>query len=352
MQNRIIRIALALAGCILLTAGCIRRSDLGSDGTPIGFAAGSTLLRDDATKAGTLKTGNQFTTGDKIAVFGWHDAIGGFIFNDQPVELKSSGRWEYAPVQPWEWGTSGDFYDFLAIYPFRASAPLPSVVSSPRVIVSQSYSTSDQCDLMMGGVRRKEEENDRNRTVPFVFHHLCCAVRVLIYNDSQQKDFTLNAYSFQNVASQAVARVQIVDDAATFGWTEAQRSAATPVGGASGIGQTLSHGSSGPGYTGDADLLIPMLLTEELGTGTGIWPKLVVNFTKDGSAEAEELEVNLKDICRLDEHDVETQEPIQQWERGVLYTYKIHIKVDGGIVVHVVTTDWDVVEAETPGLLI
>ena len=102
MQNRIIRIALALGGCILLTAGCIRRSDLGSDGTPIGFAAGSTLLRDDATKAGTLKTGNQFTTGDKIAVFGWHDAIGGFIFNDQPVELKSSGRWEYAPVQPWE----------------------------------------------------------------------------------------------------------------------------------------------------------------------------------------------------------------------------------------------------------
>jgi len=351
MQNRIIRIAMALAGCILLAAGCIRRSDLGSDGTPIGFAAGSALLRDDATKSGTLKTGTQFTTGDKIAVFGWHDAAGGFIFNDQPVELKSSGRWEYAPVQPWEWGAGSDYYDFLAIYPFRAAEPYPSVVSSPRVLVSQSYSTSDQYDLMMGGVRRRAEENDRNRTVPFVFQHMCCAVRILVYNDSQQKDFTLNAYSFLNIASQAVARVQIAGDAAAFGWAEAQRSAEIPVGGASGIAQTLSHGSSGPGYTSPFDLLIPLALDEELGTGTGHWPKLVLNFTKDGSAVPEDVEVKLKDICRLD-NDTETQDPILQWEPGVLYTYKIHIKVDGGIVVHVVTTDWDVVEAETPGLLI
>lgn len=352
MQKRIIRIATALAGCILLAAGCIRRSDLGSDGTPIGFSAGSALLRDDATKSGTLRTGTQFAVGDKFAVFGWHNAAGEFIFDNQPVELKSSGYWEYNPTQAWDWRSGSDFYDFLAVYPFRSSDPLPDAVSSPRVIVSQSYDTADQYDLMMAGVHRTAGENARGRAVHLAFQHLCCAVRVLVYNDSEQKDFTLNAYSFLNIPSQAVARVQFINDVAVPGWTEAQRFADTPVGGVSGIAQTLSHGSTAPGYTSPFDLLIPLALNEELGTGTGRWPKLVLNITKEGSAEAEDVEVDLKDVCLLDGNDIETQDPILQWERGFVYTYKIHIKVDGGIVVHVKTTEWDVVEAETPGLLI
>lgn len=83
----------------------------------------------------------------------------------------------------------------------------------------------------------------------------------------------------------------------------------------------------------------------------GNWPKLILHFTKQGGVP-EETEVNLKDICRLDANEEETQIPLLQWERGAKYIYRIHLKLDGGIVVHVQTTDWEVVEAETPGLLI
>ena len=166
-------------------------------------------------------------------------------------------------------------------------------------------------------------ENARGRAVHLAFQHLCCAVRILVYNDSEQKDFTLNAYSFLNIASQAVARVQFINDVAVPGWTEAQRFADTPVGGVSGIAQTLSHGSTAPGYTSPFDLLIPLALNEELGTGTGRWPKLVLNITKEGSAEAEDVEVDLKDVCLLDGNDIETQDPILQWERGFVYTYRV-----------------------------
>ena len=98
--------------------------------------------------------------------------------------------------------------------------------------------------------------------------------------------------------------------------------------------------------------MIPMNLDDELGAGTGHWPSLVLRFTQDGESLEEEREVNLKDIFRLGAHEEETQEPLLRWERGAVYTYKIHVRLDGGIVVHVETTDWDVVEAETPGLLI
>ena len=138
----------------------------------------------------------------------------------------------------------------------------------------------------------------------------------------------------------------------SFDWAGAQRVAATEVGGASAIGQTLAHGSASPGYTSPFDLMIPMNLDDELGAGTGHWPSLVLRFTQDGESLEEEREVNLKDIFRLGANEEETQEPLLRWERGAVYTYKIHVRLDGGIVVHVETTDWDVVEAETPGLLI
>ena len=58
-------------------------------------------------------------------------------------------------------------------------------------------------------------------------------------------------------------------------------------------------------------------------------------------------EISLKDICPRGDDT-----PITSWERGVKYTYEISMRLDGGVLVNVVTTDWDTVEAETPGLLI
>ena len=349
MKKRIIRTAAALTGCILFATGCIQRGALDTAGEAIRFSAESSLLRDDATK-GALKQGPLFASGDQISVFGWHAGTQTLEFDDQLVTY-NSGNWTYTPVQTWDWKGEEDFYDFLAVYPYQTTSPCPSAVLSPRFIVSQLYNVSDNYDLMMAGVHRAYNEDSRNRMVPFIFQHMCSAVRVVLSNDSKQTDFTLNAYRFKNIPSQATARVQINADAADFGWTGAQRAAGTELGGASGINQALSHGSTAPGYTSDFDLLIPMNLDEEVGTGTGNWPKLVLRYTKDGGAE-DEVEVNLKDICRLGANQEETQVPLLQWERGVVYVYQIHLKLDGGIVVHVQMTDWEVVEAETPGLLI
>ena len=352
MQKNIIRIGLALAGCILLAAGCIQRSSLDSDGTPIGFSAGSAMLRDDDTKSGTLKTGPQFDPGDRISVYGWHAGPRQLVFDDQLVEYEGAGQWTYSPVRSWEWQGAGDSYDFLAIHRYQTADPHPSAVVSPRLIVSQLYHVSDNYDLMMAGVRRSYGEDSRNRAVALNFQHMCSAVRIIVYNDSEEADFTLNAYAFKNIAFQATARAQINDGDVSFDWAGAQRVAATEVGGASAIGQTLAHGSASPGYTSPFDLMIPMNLDDELGAGTGHWPSLVLRFTQDGESLEEEREVNLKDIFRLGANEEETQEPLLRWERGAVYTYKIHVRLDGGIVVHVETTDWDVVEAETPGLLI
>lgn len=352
MQKNIIRIGLALAGCILLAAGCIQRGSLEPSGTPIGFSAGSALLRDDDTKSGTLKTGPQFDPGDRISVYGWHAGPRQLVFDDQLVEYEGAGQWTYSPVRSWEWQGAGDSYDFLAIHHYQTADPHPSAVVSPRLIVSQLYHVSDNYDLMMAGVRRSYGEDSRNRAVALNFQHMCSAVRILVYNDSEEADFTLNAYAFKNIAFQATARAQINDGDVSFDWAGAQRVAATEVGGASAIGQTLAHGSASPGYTSPFDLMIPMNLDDELGAGTGHWPSLVLRFTQDGESLEEEREVNLKDVFRLGANEEETQEPLLRWERGAVYTYKIHVRLDGGIVVHVETTDWDVVEAETPGLLI
>jgi hypothetical protein len=349
MQKSIIRKVTALAGCILIAAGCIQRSSIVSDGRPISFSAGTALLRDDATK-GAPKEGPLFDTGDKISVYGWHAGSQTLEFDDQPVEY-ASGSWSYSPVHSWEWQAGEDYYDFLAIYRYQTAPPHPSAATSPRLIVSQPYYIADDYDLMMAGVRRRHDEADRNRVVPLVFQHMCSAVRIVVYNDSQTTDFTLDAYKFKNIPAQSTARVQINAGDVVYGWTGAQRTAGTEVGGAEGIGQTLVHGSAAPGYTGDYQMLIPAALDEELGTGTGNWPKLVLRYTKQGGVQ-EETEVNLKDICRLGANEEETQIPLLQWERGVKYIYRIHLKLDGGIVVHVQTTDWEVVEAETPGLLI
>lgn len=347
MKTRIIRIAAVLTGCILSATGCIRQGSLDTAREAIRFSAGSTLLLDDATK-GALKEGPLFDNGDKISVFGWHAGSQTLEFDDQPAEY-TSGNWSYSPIRSWEWQPGEDYYDFLAIYRYQTDSPHPSAVTSPRLIVSQLYDISDDYDLMMAGVRRTHDETDRNRVVPLVFQHMCSAVKIIVYNDSQTTDFTLDAYTFMNIPSQATARVQINAGNVVYGWTGAQRTAGTEVGGADSIDRTLVHGSSADSYTGDYQMMIPTALDEELDTGN--WPKLILRFTKQGGVP-EETEVNLKDICRLDANEEETQTPLLQWERGAKYIYRIHLKLDGGIVVHVQTTDWEVVEAETPGLLI
>ena len=47
-----------------------------------------------------------------------------------------------------------------------------------------------------------------------------------------------------------------------------------------------------------------------------------------------------------------TNQPITVWNPGIKYHYEIELRIGVGIVVTVTTTPWEVVEAETPGLMI
>ena len=43
---------------------------------------------------------------------------------------------------------------------------------------------------------------------------------------------------------------------------------------------------------------------------------------------------------------------ITQWRAGYKYVYEIELRIGVGIMVKVTTTPWEVIEAETPGLMI
>ena len=78
-----------------------------------------------------------------------------------------------------------------------------------------------------------------------------------------------------------------------------------------------------------------------------IWRALYLYYTPEGSTQKEAI-VRLKDICPRD-----SDTPITSWAAGTKYIYEISMRLDGGVLVTVETTDWgETIEAETPGLLI
>ena len=74
-------------------------------------------------------------------------------------------------------------------------------------------------------------------------------------------------------------------------------------------------------------------------------PKLVLNYNVGNTSKSPEI--LLKNIC-----DKVQGTPIISWEPDVKYTYEIDLRVDGGVQVNVVTTQWENVTGQTPGILI
>ncbi|MCR5408760.1 MAG: fimbrillin family protein, partial [Bacteroidales bacterium] len=169
MLNRIIRIA-AAACTLLIWTGCVRTLGPAEPDGEIRFTAGSPLLRDDATKSGTPKTGTAFSAGDQISVFAWHGAASELITfgTGTPVTLGNSGAWTYAPVKIWEWGGNSDYYDFMAIHPYNGSY---AVTSSPLSVTFNYDATVSQDDLMTAGIRRRATDPVPTETVPLTFTH-------------------------------------------------------------------------------------------------------------------------------------------------------------------------------------
>lgn len=349
----------------LLSAGC--GGTLGpAPKQSIRFEAGSLLLRNDTpeTKFGGLVDGPSFPNGSSFLLYGRKNTES-LLFAPREISLSGS-KWGYSNPEQWDWTSSTDYYDFLALYLGdlydlnRPSVPIPSCNTGSPMYASVAYDPSvDQFDLMLAGKRRTYDDPEgRASTVHMSFEHMLCAVQLKVQNGSTTKAFTVTGYHFENLVSRGTAKVE-AGASPTFSWTSTSRLAAS-VGGtanlsseelavlasASIIPHAYSAGES-QGDHGYYDLMIPQSHSEKIGADG--WPALVLEYTPEGGSPTS-LRILLKEIYTDPAQGTPTL--ISSWERGNKYVYVVKLSLDGGIQIHVTTTNWDSVTAETPGLLL
>ncbi len=342
LKQSIIHIAAAVAG-VLLIAGCTERLDPAQEGTPISFSAESLLLRDDATKSGSPKTGTSFENNDAIAVFGWHKAASELIaFGSTTGGVMYNGSsWSYSPIESWQWQGSTDYYDFLAIYPWISESAPAGTYSSSKLRATVTYDpTSSQYDLMTASRRRLATETNPTSIVPLTFTHRMAAVKVVVKNDTGGQTFRLDACHFRSLIISATATSEFKDGVFNFSWSNTVRSGSDLLGSEPNVDLAASKSSEL-----DYDLMIPQEL-DPLGSS----PSMVLTYSpKTGSS----YETAVSTVIPLSQITVQgSSTPIDEWVAGTIYTYNITIRIGGGVVVNVTTTPWEDVEAETPGIML
>ena len=177
------------------------------------------------------------------------------------------------------------------------------------------------------------------------FYHMLSAVSVVVYNDSPSQSITINSYKFKNLCTQATLIVEQNVNTPQSGWVNPSYDSNLVLG--DDDGAELASGGTHYPTTTVTDFMIPQVL-DPLGSSA---PALVLNYTYQEAGDPEPTDVvtqiRLQDIKILG-----SEEAITSWQSGVRYSYEIHIRMGGGIRVHVITTEWEVVDAETPGLMI
>lgn len=341
----------AFALLLSLAAGlcaCSPEEDLREmpESYPIGFSIRTPLLK----SGGSASLKDAFANGDAIKVYGKrnHDFQ---VFNGQVV-TRGAVNWSYSPLKFWNWENDTDSYSFLAVYPSTATvnaADYLGHISEKVVYDYEPDGTEDQYDLMMAGQRRLFIDEDNNAAVPLVFEHMTSAVQVVFRNRSASMSVTVDSYGFKNLSTVATAHcfynaggdftlVRHWDDVES-GFNDSD--VILPH---NSLSQTLAafNGSTYASYSGAFDLFIPQDLNYDASSPA----KLIVHYTPEGGS-AKTAEVVLKDV-----YDQSGAAFNSTWEMGNKYIYNIYFNLDGGIVVTVITTQWDTIEAETPGLLL
>ena len=355
MVKRFIRIAAAALAALSLAGGCARTADPSADQAPrepIRIDAGSLLLQDDGalTKAGddcVLKEGDFVAGQDAIAVYATRQGNGSqtLVF-DGTVVSKNTGGWVYEPLKLWDWQTEGDQYDFIGVYPASGVQTSRTVSAGTLALVTpySLLSPADTYDLLYAVTRRLGNESNRHRTVELAFKHMLSAVRVVVHDDSGHAGFSVDSYEFRHLVVAGSAKATLdAFGAPVFSWIDVMRNASavrsrTEIGAAL-VGEKEEGAHE---YAGPFDLFIPGDLadTSDGSDNPERMPHLVLKYTPDGDVQ-QTADILLKDIPG-----------ITRWEPGVKYTYHINIRLDGGVIVTVITTEWDDAEAETPGLII
>lgn len=346
----------ALVLTLALSGGCQRLINPGADSGTISFATSSLQLSTGVTKGGTTKEGTTFSTdgSDSFAVFGWHaEAEEGekWIFDNEEVTCgaisEDRNTTSYTPLQPWEWGNSAtDYYDFIAFYKWVDGVYTKS--ANPTFVRVPYDATVAQYDLLAAAARRKGDAPDPNAIVPLTFQHLLCAVKVVVYNDSEGKDFTLKNLHFKGLVISADADLTISAPPASkfsVNWTDPAVNTNDDLFGFN-SNKLVEHGESiswpdDVGVNGNYNLLVPQTLTAST--------KLEMSFTYDNGGVPKNSTLSLGLSTVPNETDGQL---LTTWVAGYKYEYQIHIRVDGGVVVSVITTRWDPVEGQTHGIML
>lgn len=383
MKAKSIILLAATLFAALFTEGCNRTigPENAANGDAIAFRAGIELIRNDgATKA--LNTNTSFSSGEKFQVFGrrtgegrntrifYKDGASDPSHNFQSVTVTNNGsEWTYSPLSYWYWVNESNYYDFIAVNPHDAHAERMMEggedIPGYMAVKSRYRIASDNYDLLMAATRRSGHVQNRTAPVDLVFNHMLCAVKVVVINESAETELTLTSIGFDNVIQSAYAKMTIDSEGVPeYYWIDSQRTnAAVSVFSGS---QVLTYTEPGNRYATDFKLLIPGDLSDtidgtlapeegdpdyaaKLAAYEGKIPHLNIGFTFSGAGGYTPPPIMIKDIQRT---KYGNDDPISVWEPGIRYTYYISIRLDGGITVRVVTTDWDDIEAETPGLLI
>lgn len=384
MLNRIIRIAATTLGALLLLAGCARTSFDPAPGGEISFSAGSALLRDDATKSGTPKDSFDQTSdavgaasADKFFVWGAKtiSASKYTVFDGDAVTLKNLGSdtsvgnpyddvWTYSPARFWD--SNASQYDFMAISgPASASAVTCSPDEPGRMEALVTYSPIDpsgQTDILAAFYQRSPVTP---AAVHFNFTHILSAVSVVIVNDSPTLPITLNSYRFKFIATTGTGRVRqngaSLATMNTDNWISLGGYSSDLILGSEPATPAILVKPSDADYEDPADPANPkynfyptstvtdLMIPQDLHPENPPFPQLVISYSyNDGEDRNVVTSIPLHEIkVRGSEDDY-----ITEWKPGRKYNYEIHIRIGGGIYITVTTTDWEVVNAETPGLAI
>ena len=349
----------AFAAATLALAGCSKQPVAGHGGDEIDFSAGVVRMETDTKSGGTLKEGTAFAVNDKILVWAWHHRKSELVFNGQEVTKTAVDPWTYSPKKKWRWEDS-DYYDFFAV-PYGVSA---TPADGEPFSLAVSYDATDsQYDLMMAGIRHKISDSNPSRVVDFNFQHMLSAVKVIFfkYADGETigEPIVVNSYHFRDLIVSGDVEAYWDDgykrfdsriintlrlDTEQFGedritpWENPANYLRDP---------------AVPYDPGFFDLLLPQDLDPESGV-----PSLIVRYSDENDTDPDPgvflPNAYSSGLIPLKNIPVKgtTDQFITRWEPGHKYIYEVRILFNGDVLVDVVTTEWDEVPAQTPGLMI
>lgn len=342
MRIDLIRIAAATLLTLPLLGGCGQKLDLAQDGEEIRFSATPLELRAETTKSTTdafVEDKEKFVVyGEKVTSAGVRTTVFDGVTVSHSYEEDVVDNWDYSPHKTWDWGSTTDRYDFVAVYPSGKGTEKQDTPGNNISLVTPYDYALDKFDLLAATYRRNGHVLGRDRIVDLTFTHMGSAVSVAVLNNSKTSNITVTSIYYKNLLARADAIVTIDSyGRQNLRWTNSVRSllkvrelSKTPA-------TTISPGIE---YTGEYQIMIPQNL-ETYGAS------LYLKYKIGNGVEQTSPAIPLASILN------ESDEPITRWEIGYKYTYTISMRADGGLLVIVKTTPWDVpVVAETPGILI